>query len=76
MDGLEFFTGDDEQHYWRLRSPKNGKIIAVGGEGYSSKGAAEHGFASTRALILSGAAADAEKQAETLAANTQPDATT
>lgn len=31
------YCGGDYTWYWRLKSVRNGKIIADGGEGYSSK---------------------------------------
>lgn len=35
-DKTEVYKGQDGQWYWRKVAP-NGKVIAVGGEGYSRK---------------------------------------
>lgn len=48
---VEYFEGEDGQHYWRLRAG-NGQIVAVGGEGYSTERGARRGFARTRAIIF------------------------
>ena len=64
MEGLEFYAGEDGQHYWRLISPRNGNILAIGGEGYASKAGAEKGFASAKALILAGVAIEAQQSAD------------
>jgi uncharacterized protein YegP (UPF0339 family) len=55
--------GDDEQWYWHVTSG-NGKIVATGGEGYSSKAAAYRGYASAAKVIVGLAAATVKTQAE------------
>lgn len=30
---VETFKGEDKQHYWRIKA-HNGKVIAIGGEGF------------------------------------------
>ena len=37
---FEYYEGGDGQWYWRLKAP-NHEIIAVGGEGFSSRGNAK-----------------------------------
>jgi len=37
---FETFVGTDGKHYWRLKA-RNGKVIAIGGEGYETHGAVE-----------------------------------
>lgn len=36
---IELFKGRDKQWYWRLRAG-NGRIVAIGGEGYTRKSSA------------------------------------
>jgi uncharacterized protein YegP (UPF0339 family) len=38
---FETFKGADGKYYWRLKA-RNGKVVAIGGEGYSGPGAAEN----------------------------------
>ncbi len=63
---FETFVGDDEQHYWRLRAA-NGQVIAVGGEGYATKGGAIRAIATVQKAILATLGDVAEDHAEVLA---------
>jgi uncharacterized protein YegP (UPF0339 family) len=47
MAKFELYEGTNGQFYWRLKSG-NGQIIAVGGEGYTSKAGAENGIAAVK----------------------------
>lgn len=43
MATFELYKGTDNQYRWRLKS-SNGQIIAIGGEGYTSKAGAQNGI--------------------------------
>lgn len=60
---LEVYEGEDKQHYWRLKA-ENGDIVAVGGEGYSSKANAFRGFAAASRIIVGMAGQKLQAQAE------------
>lgn len=49
-EGFEVEPGNDGQHYWRLRG-KNGRIVAVGGEGFSSRAAAIRSIGTVKRLV-------------------------
>ncbi|HSA32126.1 MAG TPA: DUF1508 domain-containing protein [bacterium] len=40
---FELYKGNDQQWYWRFKAP-NGRIVAIGGEGYVSKQGATDGI--------------------------------
>lgn len=40
---FEIYQGANEQWYWRLKSG-NHQVVAIGGEGYSSKQSCLHGI--------------------------------
>lgn len=48
---LHVFEGEDGDWYWHVKSG-NGKIVAVGGEGYSSEAGAYRGFAAAAQTIV------------------------
>lgn len=47
MARFELYKGSDSQYRWRLKSA-NGQIIAIGGEGYTTKAGAENGIAAVK----------------------------
>jgi uncharacterized protein YegP (UPF0339 family) len=57
---------NDGQWYWHVKSP-NGQIVATGGEGYSSEGAARRGYAAAQRVMVGLAAQDAALQSEAMA---------
>jgi uncharacterized protein YegP (UPF0339 family) len=44
---FELYKGSDNQFRWRLKSG-NGQIIAIGGEGYTTKAGGENGIAAVK----------------------------
>jgi len=60
MPEFEIFVGDDEQHYWRLKSA-NGQIIATGGEGYTSHSGAVRAMGSMKRAVLEAVGARIEQ---------------
>lgn len=47
MAKFELYKGNDSQYRWRLKSA-NGQIIAIGGEGYTTKAGAQNGIAAVK----------------------------
>ena len=47
MAKFELYKSPNGEYRWRLRST-NGQVIATGGEGYSSKAAAQNGIQSVK----------------------------
>jgi uncharacterized protein YegP (UPF0339 family) len=47
MAKFEFYKSPNGEYRWRLKAT-NGQVIATGGEGYSSKAAAQNGIASVK----------------------------
>jgi uncharacterized protein YegP (UPF0339 family) len=44
---IELYKSPNGEYRWRLKAT-NGQVIATGGEGYSSKAAAQNGIASVK----------------------------
>jgi uncharacterized protein YegP (UPF0339 family) len=47
MAKFELYKSPNGEYRWRLKAT-NGQVIATGGEGYSSKAAAQNGIASVK----------------------------
>jgi hypothetical protein len=47
MAKFELYKSPNGEYRWRLKAT-NGQVIATGGEGYSSKSAAQNGIASVK----------------------------